>query len=326
MSAAPALVPAALAAAKPEEALPAIVPDQPIAPELEGAIADEILQRSIGPAPPEAVEIGQLVAVRPPQTAARAKPQTAPQPAAAKPHELPEIYSERTPAGRQRAAASYGGSAKTEASVNAALDWLAAHQSKDGRWDASDHGAGRETFTQGQDRQGAGAKADTGLTGLALLAFLGAGHTHQTGSYTKNVARGLDYLLSMQAVDGNMAGDAEIYEYMYCHGMATLALSEALAMTGDERLVRPVRRAIEYTVAAQNLSSGGWRYKPPFSRDRGDTSQLGWQLMCLKSAEQSGIAIPERRGKAWFAISTVFRRARAADWPLIGPKNVRRIP
>ncbi len=37
-------------------------------------------------------------------------------------------------------------------------------------------------------------------------------------------------------------------------------------MTGDERLSRPVRRAIAYTIAAQNLSTGGWRYKPPYPR------------------------------------------------------------
>ena len=102
-------------------------------------------------------------------------------------------------------------------------------------------------------------------------------------------------MLSSQATDGNLAGNAELFAHMYCHGMATLALCEASAMTGDEGLARPVRRAIGYTVAAQNLATGGWRYKPPYPRgERGDTSQLGWQLMSLKSAEFSGIAIPER--------------------------------
>ncbi len=68
-----------------------------------------------------------------------------------------------------------------------------------------------------------------------------------------------------------------------------LALSEAFAMTSDERLQPAVRRAINYTLRAQDRVTGGWRYMPS---DPGDTSQLGWQLMALKSAELAGIAIP----------------------------------
>ena len=174
--------------------------------------------------------------------------------------------------------------AQTEAAVVAALDWLARHQDADGRWDASDHGAGQEKRTLGQDRKGAGEQADTGLTGLALLAFLGSGHTHQAGPHTITVKRGIDYLLANQGANGNLAGDAELFAFMYCHGMATLALTEAYAMTGDPRLARPVNRAIAYTVATQIPSDGGWRYKYPYSPgERGDTSHLGWQLMALKA-------------------------------------------
>jgi hypothetical protein len=60
-------------------------------------------------------------------------------------------------------------------------------------------------------------------------------------------------------------------------------------MTHDERLRDSVRRAIGYTLAAQDPKGGGWRYKPG---DAGDTSQLGWQLMSLKSAELAGISVP----------------------------------
>lgn len=206
-------------------------------------------------------------------------------------HVTPDLYRQRFRADRLGLVESMGGSAKTEASVVAALNWLAVHQAADGRWDASLHGAGRETQTRGKDRQGAGAKADTGLTGLALLAMLGAGHTHQTGAHADNVRRGLDFLLASQKPDGNLAGDAEFYAFMYCHGMATLAIAESFAMTGDPRLERPLRRALDYTLAAQNLASGGWRYH---SRQEGDTSQLGWQLMSLKSAQLGGIITPER--------------------------------
>ena len=71
--------------------------------------------------------------------------------------------------------------------------------------------------------------------------------------------------------------------------MASFALAEALAMTGDKRLEPAVRRAVEYSLRAQHPSTGGWRYRPG---DTGDTSQLGWQLMSLWSAERAGIKIP----------------------------------
>ena len=261
------------------------------------------------PAPirPISSEAGLLVAVRPrsPTVVAATQPSSPPAPvvagtteksAATGSHVVPEVYRQRTAPNRLRIAEGYGGSAQTEAAVNAAIDWLVKHQDADGRWDASNHGAGRETRTLGQDRKGAGAQADTGLTGLALLAFLGVPGTRTRPARMPKPSEppGLNYLLGSQASDGNLAGAAEIYAFMYCHGMATLALSEAYAMTGDARLARPVQRAIAYTVAAQNPASGGWRYKPPYPRERGDTSQLGWQLMSLKSAELSGIAIPER--------------------------------
>ena len=61
-------------------------------------------------------------------------------------------------------------------------------------------------------------------------------------------------------------------------------------MTHDEQLREPVQRAINYTLRAQDPVGGGWRYRPG---DAGDTSQLGWQLMVLKSGDLAGIPIPE---------------------------------
>src|SRR4029079_6650299 len=124
-----------------------------------------------------------------------------------------------------------GGSAESEAAVQAALQWLAGNQSSDGRWDADRFGAGKEEKILGQDRQGAGARAYTAMTGLALLTFLGAGNTHLEGKYKDHVKRGLEHLLNAQAADGNLAGDAELYAFMYSHGIATLAVSEAYALT-----------------------------------------------------------------------------------------------
>jgi hypothetical protein len=203
---------------------------------------------------------------------------------------LPEVYKLRVAPDHAGVAQGRGGSPETEAAVQAALKWLAASQSPDGRWDAGAHEAGRETLADGRNRRNAGIEADTAMTGLALLAFLASGHTHEQGTYRENVQHGLEFLLHIQAADGNLAGRADPFARMYCHAIAAFALSEAYGMTGDQRLRDPVRRAIGYTIAAQDPIGGGWRYRPG---DPGDTSQLGWQFMALKSAELAGIAIPE---------------------------------
>ncbi|MBX7166507.1 MAG: hypothetical protein K1X74_09180 [Pirellulales bacterium] len=205
-----------------------------------------------------------------------------------------ETYQNRVAPDRAARAQRYGATPQSEAAAQAALRWLAAHQSADGRWDASRYGAGMERQVDGQHRGNAGADADTGVTGLALLAFLAAGNSHQSGDYRDVVDRGLRFLTSSQAADGSLGGQAMNYAFMYCHGMATLAITEAYGMTHDERLRPAVERAVGYTVAAQHPSSGGWRYRPWRERpsDRGDMSQFGWQLMVMRSAELSGVPIP----------------------------------
>lgn len=205
------------------------------------------------------------------------------------PPTLPDIYSMRVAPDREELAEKLGATDDTEQAVTAALQWLAQSQAADGRWDASQYGAGRELLVMGRDRQSAGADADTGISSLALLAFLASGHTHQRGDYPQTVLQGLNFLIRTQRADGDLGGDAALYAHMYCHAMAAFALSEAYGMTGDPALRRPVEAAIRFTRSMQNPSSGGWRYE---KGDPGDTSQLGWQLMALKSAELAGVPIP----------------------------------
>ncbi len=206
-------------------------------------------------------------------------------------HHVPEIYRLRVQPNREELVSTRGGNAATQTAVRLALRWLATHQSDDGRWNAALYGAGQERQVAGHNREGAGAKADTGITGLALLAFLGDGHTHLDGPYRQVVQSGLDFLIRSQARDGSLSGDAETFSAMYCHGMAAFALAEAYGMTGDPRLEVPVKKAVAYTLLAQHPTQGGWRYRPGDAF--GDTSQLGWQLMALKSAELAGVEVPQ---------------------------------
>jgi hypothetical protein len=224
-------------------------------------------------------------------------------------------YALRAAPGRLGLVELQGGSAQTEAAVAAALAWLARAQSDDGRWEANRFGAGQEHHVLGQDRAGAGRNADTGISALALLAFLGAGHTHHfahgesgrggQGDYQKTVRNGLEFLMASQGVDGNLCGQATFYAQMYCHSMATFALAEAQVMTGDVRLKPAVDKAIGFSVRAQNPATGGWRYRPTY--DTGDTSQLGWQMMALASGQRAGVEIPAH---TWTRIGRFLKSVR----------------
>ena len=77
---------------------------------------------------------------------------------------------------------------------------------------------------------------------------------------------------------------------MYCHAMATLALCEAFALTGDDRVRAAAERAIAFLVRARARDGMAWRYAP--GAPAGDTSILGWVVMGLKSAKEVGIPIP----------------------------------
>lgn len=201
---------------------------------------------------------------------------------------------QRDPTGRGELARAMGGSEATEQAVERGLDFLARHQSADGSWELHNFGQGRAAYASAGL---ATMEANTAGTGLALLAFLGAGYTHSDGKYAPIVEKGLGYLLKNQKADGDLfvpprTGAAEANTWLYSHGIASIALCEALGMSRDDEMLKdPAQRAIDFIVAAQNPELGGWRYLP---RVGSDTSVSGWQLMALKSAERVGLTVPPR--------------------------------
>jgi len=208
---------------------------------------------------------------------------------------IPINYQMRMSPQRQQYAMQNGGDVNTEASVERALAWLARAQGPDGGWNAAEHAAGRPSpvsnnRTDSENRQQAGLKANTAMTGLALLSFLGAGHTHADGQYKDTVANGLRYLISQQLPSGDLSGRDQVgreptvrFARMYSHGMAALAITEAYGMTGDPALLPTIQSACQYSLNAMNPRTGGWRYEFP-TEDPGDLSQFGWQAMLLNSA------------------------------------------
>ena len=89
-------------------------------------------------------------------------------------------------------------------------------------------------------------------------------------------------------------------------------------MTGDKRLEPAVRRAVDYSLRAQHPSTGGWRYRVG---DTGDTSQLGWQLMSLWSAERAGIKVPPQ---TWTGAERFLRSVRRGRVRRLGQLSPRR--
>ena len=209
--------------------------------------------------------------------------------------DVPEVYRPRLDPNRSTVAQRAGATRASEQAVERALQWLAIHQDADGRWDAATEAGGDDFTTHcpaGEICSGPCHywEADTATTGLALLAYLGAGYTHLDGKHAPVVEKGLRFLLSAQKPDGDLRGASESVG-MYCHSMATLALCEAYALTGDPTLHDPVERAVDFIVKSRATDGMAWRYKP--GAPRGDTSILGWIILVLKSAKETGIAVPD---------------------------------
>lgn len=169
-----------------------------------------------------------------------------------------------------------GGTAGSERAVEMALDWFQRHQNPDGSW-CFTHLYGNCPCPN----HGNVNKSNNGATAMALLPFLGAGHTHMEGKYKQEVYRGLYYLLAHQKANGSFH---EPGGNMYSHGLCAIALSEAYAMTQDADLMRPAQAALDFIAYAQDPVGGGWRYEV---KQPGDTSVVGWQLMALKSGRMA---------------------------------------
>ena len=198
---------------------------------------------------------------------------------------MAESLSMRTSDARREAARTLGGSPESEDAVERGLAWLASIQSADGHWSIKEFPGDGTPKIKSEN-----FKADSAATGLALLAYLGAGYTHQSGKYQDVVDRGVKWLLQHQKPDGDLFADELEFVWLYSHGMASIALCEAYGMTKDAALKDPAQRALNFIVAAQHPEFGGWRYRPRFESD---TSVSGWQLMALKSGEMSGLVVPK---------------------------------
>lgn len=139
----------------------------------------------------------------------------------------------------------------------------------------------------------------TAIASLSIMAFLAKGHTPGAGPYGEVLNKGIDYILGSQKPNGTLVGTKASNGPMYCHAISTLMLSEVSGMVDADRQkkidkVLPI--ALKAIMGAQQVKKaakmqGGWRYD--VSSSDSDISCTGWALMALRSARNSGCAIPK---------------------------------
>lgn len=187
---------------------------------------------------------------------------------------------------------------ETEEAIERGLAFLARHQSADGRWSlkgfAAVHAENYPIYRIELTSQYA-LNSDTAATGLALLAFLGAGYDHLSDKYQQQVNDGIQFLVKHQQETGDlyipMDEDSNKACWLYSHAIAALALSEAYGMTQDESLREPAQRSLDFIALAQDPNLGGWRYTP---RNGTDTSVTGWMTLALKSGQLAGLQVQSK--------------------------------
>ena len=195
---------------------------------------------------------------------------------------------------RKRAAARIGGVPQPRSKATAdALRWLKRHQDPSGRWDADgwqracDRGGCAGPDGGRGDKGGAGY--DVGVTALALLAFLGDGHTPRWGAFKRVVKKGFGWLARQQRPDGSLGHVEGGHGGMYSHALATLALAECYLLERHPAWRRPAQRAVDFCLAAQNPGLA-WKYQVKGGRN--DTSVTGWMVLALKAARAAGLDVP----------------------------------
>lgn len=202
-----------------------------------------------------------------------------------------------------------GGSRQAELAVVAALDWLYRHQAAAGNWSLTQFRARCRNSRACTGPALPFNNNDGAATALGLLPFLAAGQTHKEKcAYQATVNRAITWLVKHQQGDGDLS--LRQPQTMYSHGLATIALCEAYAMTKDESLRGPAQAAVNFIEMAENPDIGALRYTPGLQS--GDTSVVGWQVMALKSTRWPGWR-SIRAGWSWCR-NGCGRSPRATTW------------
>ncbi len=251
---------------------------------------------------PVKIQSVQLTPRAEPKTAETVEPKVETKPTVArvvKPADVAKSLALRTPKRTMGKVGGTGTKNSVEQAIKSGLEWMKRQQKAGGNW---------ELHAGYPDAGYAVLRTDTGATALALLAFLGDGHTQNDGDYQDTVRRGLKWLRGIQKPDGDYHDHTELGRQtaFYAHSHATIAICEAYALTGDQELAASAERAIQFLLTSQHPSEGGWRYQPQERDSMGDLSVTGWGLMALNTARMASIEVPpEAFGRVSFFLDQV---------------------
>jgi len=198
--------------------------------------------------------------------------------------------------GRHRRASGGGGSPESNA-IEAALRWLAKHQKSDGSWSLSPSWERpRRRFPEGRAGAAkmAGSDGDAVGTGLALLAYSGAGYSESGGKYAAVTRRGLAWLRKWHAGRKYSVGEP------HTSAIAALGLSEAAGRSGSIETKAAAQSAID-ALCRHYLGSGRYR--------RFLVSEAAWAAMAFKAAEGAGLKIKAGAKKRLAKILRAGRKA-----------------
>ena len=251
---------------------------------------------------PVKIQSVQLTPRTEPKTVEKTEPKVETKPTiarAVKPADVAKSLALRTPKRTMGEVGGTGTKNSVEQAIKSGLEWLKRQQKSGGNW---------ELHSGYPDAGYSVLRTDTGATALALLAFLGDGHTQNRGDYQDTVRKGLKWLRGIQKPDGDYHDHTELGRQtaFYAHAQATIAICEAYALTGDQELAASADRAIQFLLTSQHPMEGGWRYQPQERDSMGDLSVTGWGLMALNTARMAGIEVPpESFGRVSFFLDQV---------------------
>jgi hypothetical protein len=169
-----------------------------------------------------------------------------------------------------------------KATVAKGLEWLNKNQNRAGYW------------------EGTGGQYKPAMTGLAGMALLMEGSTLNSGKYSTNIRRAVDWFMERSQRNGllvNPNDQAEVGRYMYGHGFGLLFLASVHGEETDNeqrrKLEDVITRAVQFTCKAQS-SRGGWYYTSRLDGgDMDEGSVAVTQMQALRAARNAGIIVPK---------------------------------
>jgi hypothetical protein len=208
------------------------------------------------------------------------------------PGEPPRVFGYRLNPLRTDLVNANGGSDKTAKAVESGLEFLRARQTPDGSWPVS---AVELQIKKERDETANHQWAKTGVTGLALMAFLGNGYTWVGPEAQRHpnqdcVKRGIAWLVKNQDRVNGRYGPPQGVSFMYNHGIATIAVAEAAGLSGDPFLRESAQKAVDLIQRIQG-PKGGWKYKDEIAQGEEDASVTAWQVQALLAAREAGLKV-----------------------------------